>query len=84
MLIQCKRYGKISTRTFLVPNVPRFHEIKAEIASYKQKGHELVDFFSKLISLWNKLENYVKISMCTCEAIEKMAKMMEDKMIHSS
>ena len=42
----------------------------------------MVEFFNKLTNLWNEPENYVKIPMCTCEATEKITKMMEEDKVH--
>jgi len=44
-------------KRYLVPNRPRIHKLKAEIASCKQGSVEVVEFLSKLISLWNELGN---------------------------
>jgi len=40
---------------------------------------EVINFFSKLSTLWNELDNYAKIPTCTRGVAEKIAKMMEDK-----
>ena len=45
-----------------IPNNPRIHQLKSKIASLKRGNLEVVVFFSKLMGLWNKLENYAKIS----------------------
>ena len=37
----------------------------------------MVEFFSKLMGLWNELENTIKRPTCTCEAASKYAKMVE-------
>lgn len=46
------------------------------------RNQDIVEFFSKLMSLWNELGNYVKIPTCTCDAAEKMAKMLEQDKVH--
>jgi len=38
----------------------------------------VVDFFNKLMGLWNEVENYVKHLVCTCDATKKYVKMVED------
>jgi len=48
-------------KRYFVPNVPRIHQLKAAIALSKQEGSDVVDFFWKLMSLWNELENYMKL-----------------------
>ena len=37
----------------------------------------MVELFSKLIRLWNELENYVKCLVCKYEAAEKYIKLAE-------
>ena len=69
-------------KRYSVPNVPRIHHLKAEIASCKQGNQELVEFFSKLMSLWNELGNYDKIPTCTWDAAEEMSKMLEQDKVH--
>lgn len=49
-----------------------------EIASCKQGNLEVVEFFTKLMGLWNELGNYVKYPKCTCDAVEKYARMAEE------
>ena len=65
-------------KRYSVPNVPRIHQLKVAIALSKQEVGDVVDFFSKLMSLWNELENYMKTPTCTCRAAEKMPKIVED------
>ena len=40
-------------KRYSVSNVPRIHQLQAAIASPNQEGSDVVDFFSKLMSLWN-------------------------------
>ena len=65
-----------------MPNVPKIHQLKAQIASCKQDKQEVVEFFNRHVGLWNELENYVKISVCKCEAASKIAKFIEDDKAH--
>jgi len=69
-------------KRYSVPNVPKIHQLKAEIASCKQGNLEVVEFFTKLIGLWNELGDYVKYLKCTCDAAEKYAKMDEEDKVH--
>jgi len=41
-----------------------------------------VDFFSKLIGLWNELDGYIKIPACTCGAAAKIAKFLKEDEVH--
>ena len=42
----------------------------------------MVKFFSKLMSLWNELDNYIKIPSCTCGIARKVAKLIEYDKVH--
>ena len=42
----------------------------------------VVEFFSKLMGLWNELGNYGKNLVCRCEAAAKYAKMVKDDKVH--
>ena len=65
-----------------MPNVPKIHQLKSQIASCKQEKQEVVEFFNRLVGLWNELGNYVKIPNCNCEAAEKIVKFMEEVKSH--
>ena len=64
-------------KRYSIPNVPKIHQLKAEIASCKQDNLKVVEFFTKLMALWNELGNYVQYLKCTCDAAKKYAKMAE-------
>ena len=65
-------------KRYSVPNAARIHQLKAEIASSKQGNMDVVEFFSKLMGLWNELDNYVKYPKCTCKETEEVMKMIEE------
>ena len=50
----------------------KIHQLKAQIASCKQNKQEVVEFFNRLVGLWNELGNYVKIPDCKCGAAAKL------------
>ena len=45
-----KLWDNIKKR-YAIANIPKIHKLKAEIASCKQNGHEVVEFFSRLMGL---------------------------------
>jgi len=57
---------------YSVPNVPKIHQLKAQIVSCKQNKQEVVEFLNRLAGLWNELGNYVKIPHWKCEAAAKI------------
>jgi len=65
-----------------VPNVSKVHQLKAQIASCKQEKQEVIEFFNRLVGLWNELGNYVKIPNCKCKATEKIVKFIEEDKAH--
>ena len=70
-----------------VANVPKIQKLKASIANCKQGGLDVVEFYSKLSTLWSELENYVKIPRCNCTgctygARSKVIKMIEEEKVH--
>ena len=42
----------------------------------------MLDLFSKLMSFQNKLANYIKMSTCSCEVVEKIAMLVENDNVH--
>ena len=67
---------------YSVLNVPKIHQLKAQIACYKQDKQKLVEFLNRLVGLWNELGNYVKIQACKCDAASKIAKFIKDDKAH--
>jgi len=61
-------------KRYVVANIQKIHRLKAEIASCKQGRQEVIEFFSKLMGLWNELDTYIKIPACTCGSAEKIVK----------
>jgi len=48
-------------KRYAMPNTPKVHQLKTDIAACKQGGLEVVEFYSKLMCMWSKLNNYIKI-----------------------
>ena len=69
-------------KRYAVPNVPKIHQFKAEIASFKQGALSVVEFFLKLMGLWNELDSYIKRPICKCDAAEKYVKLAENARVH--
>ena len=47
----------------------------------------MVEFYTKLLGMWNELANYIKIPSCTCRKCEcdvsgKVIQMMEEERTH--
>ena len=71
-------------KRYSVPNVPKIHNLKAQITSCKQGNLEVVEFFSKLMGLWGELEGCIKRPVCTYKAADEYIKMAENDKAHIS
>jgi len=65
-------------------NVPKIHQLRTDLASYKQGNLEVLEFHSKLMGMLSELENYTKVPHCTCGKCEcdigtKIVKMIETR-----
>ncbi|XP_056860139.1 uncharacterized protein LOC108835766 [Raphanus sativus] len=67
---------------FSVGNNVRVHQIKAHLASCRQKGLSVLDYFGNLSKLWEELQVYQPIHACTCGAAAAIAKEREHEKIH--
>ena len=57
-------------KRYSVPNVPKIHQLKVEIASCKQGTLDMVEFFNKLMGLWNEFDSCIKRQTCTFKAVD--------------
>lgn len=74
-------------RRYAVASAPRIHQLKSDVASCKQGGLSIVEFFSKLMGLWSELDNYARFPQCRCgkcecEINDKLMKMSEEEKTH--
>lgn len=67
---------------FSVGNEVRVHQIKAQLASCRQDGQTVLDYYEKLCTLWDELRNYCPPSMCSCGAKGEYAKEREKEKLH--
>jgi len=51
---------------FSIANGPRIHQFKSELVGCKQGGMTIVEYYGKLKVLWDELDNYEKVLVCTC------------------
>ena len=69
-------------RSFSVGSAVRVHQLKAELASCKQEGSTVMDYFGRLSQKWEELLNCKPIPTCTCKAAEVYAKEYEEEKVH--
>ncbi|CAA7027674.1 unnamed protein product [Microthlaspi erraticum] len=67
---------------FSVGNKVRVHQIKVQLASCRQDGQSVLDYYGRLSKLWEKLQMYQPIHGCVCGAEAKMANEKEEEKIH--
>lgn len=69
-------------KRFSVGSVVRVHQLKLELASCKQDGYSVMDYFGKLSKKWEELLNCKPIPTRTCSASEIYAKEYEEEEVH--
>ena len=69
-------------RRFSVGNKVRIHQIVSLIASCRQEGQSVIDYYGRLVVLWDELQSYRVIPVCTCGAGAQIAKEREDEKVH--
>ena len=69
-------------KRFSVGSAVRVHQLKAELASCKQSGSSVMDYFGRLSQKWEELLNCKPIPTCTCAASEIYAKEYEEEKVH--
>ncbi|XP_019101779.1 PREDICTED: uncharacterized protein LOC109133252 [Camelina sativa] len=67
---------------FSVGNKVRVHQIVCQLASCRQEGQSVIDYYGRLVVLWDELQGYRPIPLCTCGAATQIAKEREDKKVH--
>jgi len=75
------------SKGYAIANTPKIQQLKIDLASCKQGGSEVVEFYYKLMGIWSKLENYAKVPYCTwgkCEygVGKKVVKMIDEERAH--
>ncbi|XP_010424655.1 PREDICTED: uncharacterized protein LOC104709792 [Camelina sativa] len=53
-------------QSFSVGNEVRVHQIKAQLASCRQDGQSVLDYYAKLCTLWDELHTYCPPPVCSC------------------
>ncbi|KAL1217695.1 Retrovirus-related Pol polyprotein from transposon RE1 [Cardamine amara subsp. amara] len=69
-------------RRFSVGNKVRVHQLMTQLASCRQDGQSVIDYYGNLTILWDELHNYRPLPACTCGATDKIAKEREDEKVH--
>ena len=67
---------------FSVGNKVRIHQLKAQQAACRQEGQGVLEYYGKLCSLWEELDVYRPLPMCTCGAAKEIRKERDDDKVH--
>ncbi|XP_074307590.1 uncharacterized protein LOC141642613 [Silene latifolia] len=68
---------------FSTGNAPRVHQLKSELNDCKQgKDQSIVDYYTKLKSIWDELSTYSRVPQCTCGSAAALLKEREEEKVH--
>ncbi|XP_074313918.1 uncharacterized protein LOC141649118 [Silene latifolia] len=71
----CERYS--------AGNAPRVHLLKTELNECKQQEREtIVEYYTRLKTIWDELGNYSKVKNCTCGAAASITQEKEEEKVH--
>nr|BAB08885.1 retroelement pol polyprotein-like [Arabidopsis thaliana] len=68
---------------FSVTNNVRVHQIKAQLASCRQEGQTVIDYYGRLCNLWDELKNYQASAVCPHGSVlTAIVKERDDEKLH--
>ncbi|XP_074315017.1 uncharacterized protein LOC141651195 [Silene latifolia] len=67
---------------YSVGNAPRVHQLKHELNECKQGSDSVVEYYTRLKTIWDELGNYSKAKECTCGAATSIIKEKEEEKVH--
>ncbi|XP_019090632.1 PREDICTED: uncharacterized protein LOC104737602 isoform X1 [Camelina sativa] len=67
---------------FSVGNKVRVHQLMAKLASCRQEGQAVIDYYGRLAKMWEELQTYRPPPACTCSAAAAYEKEREDERVH--
>ncbi|XP_031396885.1 uncharacterized protein LOC116207907 [Punica granatum] len=63
-------------------NETRIHQLKTEICLLRQEKKSVSEYYSKLKSLWDELDLYLNLPVCSCDAGAQLAAHKEKERVH--
>ncbi|XP_074303040.1 uncharacterized protein LOC141637462 [Silene latifolia] len=63
-------------------NAPRVHQLKGDLNDCKHGRESVVEYYTRLKTIWDELANYSKIPKCTCGEGAMLLKEREDEKVH--
>lgn len=67
---------------FSVGNKVRIHQVVSQLASCRQDGQSVIDYYGRLTVLWDELQAYRTLHVCSCGASAQITKEREDEKVH--
>ncbi|KAJ0021463.1 hypothetical protein Pint_31254 [Pistacia integerrima] len=72
---------------FSIGNGPRVQQLRADLASCKQDGQAVITYYGRLKALWDELNNYDQIPICSCTGCKcnltaKLERKCEEERVH--
>lgn len=67
---------------FSVGNKVRIHQLKSHLASCRQDGQSVLEYYGRLCTLWEEYAIYRPLPMCTCGVALEISKEREDDKVH--
>lgn len=59
------------------------HQIKSQLAACRQDGQSVLDYYGHLCILWEELQIYRPIPVCTCGASLEIVKDIDEGKVHN-
>ena len=69
-------------KRFEVGNKVRIHQLMEQLASCRQNGQAVIDYYGKLAMMWEELQTYKPPPACSCSAAIVYEKEREDERVH--
>lgn len=69
-------------KRFEVGNKVRIHQLMKQLASCRQSGQAVIDYYGKLAMMWEELQTYKPPPACSCSPAIVYEKEREDERVH--
>ena len=69
-------------KRFDVGNKMRIHQLMEQLASCRQNGQAVIDYYGRMVVMWEELQTYRPPPACTCSAAAAYEKEREDERVH--
>lgn len=69
-------------KRFEVGNKVRVHQLMEQLASCRQNGQAVIDYYGRLAMMWEELQTYKPPPVCSCSAAAVYEKEREEERVH--